>query len=520
MESLGRPSSSSATILPTPPRTPWSGRVDTVLDLLDHPFVIFLLLAPVWLRWLVPLFTSRFWLDEAVTWWATNGGFIELFRRCTVWPGSIAYNSIALFLRTIGVHQEWALRLPSLLAAAGSATLLFDLARRWFSKRVAISAMVFFCAQTWVSFAAADARPYAIALLLVVLATWLMMRWVQEGRTAVAAAYGVVAGLIPHFHMLFLTVLVFHAAFLAIALKTHRARLRQFALAAAIAGLVALPLLPQYLRAFHDRQVHTFPVPRSISELVLLLIPTIPMFLSALIASLLPRFQPITRNRIAGTSVLLAVLWATVPACLLFVAAKLTGSDLFVSRYALPVVPGLALCFGLILEFLSSRLRTGLVLMVFLMFQAMEYWPPAKIPRHTLWGDWGAAIEFVDSHNQRERLPALMRSGFPESDYWDWRSARVNDSALYAPLSYYASSTEWHPLPATFTPAAAEAIDRLIDQVKAAHQPGLFFLERQGEARQVETDPYVNYLRKRAGGGGELTEIGQFSGVRVYRFHL
>ena len=167
---MERPSSSSATALPPPGPASWSGRVDAALDQLDRPFVILLLLTPVWLRWLVPLFTSRFWLDETVTWWATNGGFVELFRRCTVWPGSIAYNSIVLFLRTLGVHQEWALRVPSLLAAAGSAALLFDLARRWFSKRVAISAVVFFCAQTWVSFAAADARPYAIALFLVVLA--------------------------------------------------------------------------------------------------------------------------------------------------------------------------------------------------------------------------------------------------------------------------------------------------------------------------------------------------------------
>ena len=103
----------------------------------------------------------------------------------------------------MGIHREWLLRMPSLMALLLAAAILFDLARRWFSRRVAIAALVFFCVQPWVVFAAADARPYAFGLLAVVLSTWLMLRWLEMEGAGYACAYGVVAGLMMHFQMLF-----------------------------------------------------------------------------------------------------------------------------------------------------------------------------------------------------------------------------------------------------------------------------------------------------------------------------
>src|SRR5207244_781188 len=137
-------------------------RIDQALNVFDKPGIVLIFLLPVLLQWIVPLLSSRFWLDEAVTWWATNQGLRELIARCNFPPSSILYNSVILLFRSLGVHREWLLRLPSLVAVMLSAAVLFDLSKRWFSKRVAIAALVFFCAQPWVSFAAADARPYGL----------------------------------------------------------------------------------------------------------------------------------------------------------------------------------------------------------------------------------------------------------------------------------------------------------------------------------------------------------------------
>ncbi|HXJ44286.1 MAG TPA: glycosyltransferase family 39 protein [Bryobacteraceae bacterium] len=491
----------------------WLRRIDRVLNLLDRPAVIFILLIPALLQWLVPLIRSHLWLDEAVTWWVTNHGLRELIERCTVWPGSILYNGIMLLLRTLGAHSEWLLRLPSLVAALLTAGVLFDLAKRWFSSQVAIAALVFFCVQPWVSFTATDARPYAIGLLVVVVSTWLLLRWIERAGTGLACAYGISAGLIVHFHMLFATVLVVHALFLLVALPRNRERRRECGMAVSMVAIMALPLLPQYAHAFRDRKVHTFYTARTLAEFGRQFLPTVPMFAAAVSAAFLPRLRPIQRHQIARNPIVLAILWAVVPMSLLYVAALLTGSDLFVGRYVLPSVPGLVLCFGLILEYLSPRLRTGLVLFIFLVPRAIDCWPRQDFPTHTTSGDWASAISFIDHENRNTRLPALMRSPFPESDYWEWQSAPMNDSSLYAPLAYYRSSTDWRPLPATFTPAAARAIDTLLERTSVAGQ-GFYFAELQ---KPGVTGDYVAYFRQRMPPAAEIKELGTFEGVHVFR---
>ena len=491
-------------------------RIDRALNVFDKPGVVLVLLLPVVLQWIVPLVRSRFWLDEAVTWWTTNQGLRELVTRCTFWPGSILYNSFILLLRSAGVHCEWLLRLPSLAAVMLSAAVCFDLARRWFSRRVAIAALVFFCAQPWVAFAAADARPYGLGLLMVMTATWLMLRWLELRRATVACAYGAAAALVLHFHMLFGTVLVFHGIFLALVLPRNRQVVRQAAMAVSILAVLALPLLPQYVYAFTGRAAHTFANPRSLWDLCRQFLPTLPMLAAALIAAMLPRSRPARREAIVPKSILLALLWAGVPMCLLYVAAKLSGSDLFVGRYLLPYVPGIALCFGLVLEYWSPRVRTGLVLLIFLMPVGIGCWR-GQFASHTSRGNWAAAIEYIDRENRHAPLPAMMRSPFPESDFFEWRKAKMNDSALYAPLVFYQSSSQWYPLPATFTPEAARAIDNLV-QIQSATRHGLFFASYEDPKT---ADPYLAYFRayfrNQAGARGEFQEVGNFEGIRVFR---
>jgi len=491
--------------------------VDDALNALDKPVVILALLLPVFAQWIVPLVRSRFWVDEAVTWWTTNQGLRELFTRSTIWPGSILYNSFILVLRSLGIHKEWALRFPSLIALLLAAALLFDLARRWFSMRVAIAAVVFFCVQPWVTFAAGDARPYGIGLLMAVLATWLMLRWLETERAGYAFAYGAVAGSIAHFHMLFATVLVFHGIFLVAVTPWNRRpwnrrMMRQGVMAVCALIALTLPLLPQYLYAFRERGIHTFPAAHGLGEFVGLFFPTVGMLVSVLIAALLPRRGGGARERIARRFVLLAVLWAAIPMCLLYAAEKLSGANVLVGRYALPYVPGIALCFGLILDYSSRWLRTGLVLLIFLTPWAIDCWR-GQFGSHTFSGDWAAAIEFVDKASESEPMPALMRSVFPESDHWDWQNVQMNDSALYAPLSFYKSSTDWHPLPATFSLKAIEVMDRFVEMQRARRQ-GFFFATVDDRA---PAEVYVTYFRHAAGNGAQFLDVGNFEGVRVFR---
>jgi hypothetical protein len=344
-----------------------------------------------------------------------------------------------------------------------------------------------------------------------------MLRWLEVERAGYACAYGAAAGLMLHFHMLFATVLVFHGIFLmAVVLAANAPRNRRIMLqglmAICVLMAVTVPLLPQYWYAFRDRGAHTFTAVHGVPDFVRQFLPTVGLLVSVLIAALLPRWGGGTRERIARRFVLLAVSWAVIPMCLLYAAEKLSGANVLVGRYALPYVPGIALCFGLILEYLSPWLRTGLVLLVFLAPWARDCWR-GEFASHTFSGNWAAAIEFVDKENKAASMPALMRSAFPESDHWDWQSVRMDDSALYAPLSFYRSSTDWHPLPASFTAKAVEAIDSFVETQRAKRQDFFFAsLDDQGAAAV-----YVAYLRKKSGTGAQLREAASFEGIRVYR---
>ena len=279
-------------------------------------------------------------------------------------------------------------------------------------------------------------------------------------------------------------------------------------MAICILAALTLPLLPQYWYAFRERGTHTFPASHGVGEFLRQFLPTMGMVVSVVIAGLVPRWGGGARERIAGRFVLLAVLWAAIPMCMLYAVEKASSANLLVARYALPYVPGIALCFGLILEYLSRWLRTGLVLAVFLAPWALDCWR-GEFGSHTFSGNWAAAIEFVDKGNG----PALMRSPFPESDSWDWQNVQMNDNGMYAPLSYYRSSADWHPLPASFSAKAVTAIDSFVETQRAKRQDFFFATLDDGTAEEV----YVAYFRKTAGDGAQFREAGNFEGVRVFR---
>ena len=77
--------------------------------------------------WVMPLFSSL-WLDELGTWWVVKDGLGDTVHRALTFHGqSPLYYLIVWSARVVGGHSEVVLRLPSLIAAAVSAVLLYRL---------------------------------------------------------------------------------------------------------------------------------------------------------------------------------------------------------------------------------------------------------------------------------------------------------------------------------------------------------------------------------------------------------
>ena len=101
--------------------------------------------------------------------------------------GSLYFSALHLF--TGGNGGEWAARTPSVVFAAAAAFVFFLLLRRLFGAQVALVGGALFALDPLQVEYSQTAREYVLAVLLVVLSTYLFVRGVQEPSATVWAAY-------------------------------------------------------------------------------------------------------------------------------------------------------------------------------------------------------------------------------------------------------------------------------------------------------------------------------------------
>jgi len=493
---------------------PLSGRGSTWR--IDERMLACVSIVLVGIRLLISM-RSRFWLDETHTYWATNGGFGDLYSRCVAYPLSIAYTAIFCAIRELGAHQEWIFRVPSLAAFALSVWFLFGLSRRLFDTRVAWFTIAIFIQIAPVIYAATDARSYAIGLLFVIVSTDLLVRLVESPRGRVAAGYGATAGLVIHFHLLLGAILVVHLLYLGYVFANgRRIRVSYLAIAAMAFGVVASPIALQGLSAAQHASLHLFQPPPTLLELVQTLAPKrlAVVLLAALFLTLVITRKLGWKGRTwNGSHVALSALWMFVPPLLYFLIARVSNFEVFWARYLLSYSPGLALCFGVAIASVEPPLAGYLTLGLIIANSAMPLLSPAQL-RHTYnRGDWGAALAFVEKETAGDHAPVFLRSQFIESDREEWRTVPLYDSFNFSPLTYYPAMAHWIPVQLTFTPRQAAYLDHYFDtDVRSARR--FLFVSFTGPVSYL---PYLEYFRSKVG-ASHVRHIGDFDYIDVFEF--
>lgn len=147
---------------------------------------------------------------------------------------------------------EIALRLPSILAMAGAVAITAELGRRLFDPVTGLVAGLLLCCVPNTSRYAAEARPYAFACFFAALAFLLLIRAVQQRGSRPWIWYGLSVLLIGLSHLIALTTLAAHLAYL---VGHARGRIRAWAVAV---GAAIVPVLPiAYLGTIQqDTQLH------------------------------------------------------------------------------------------------------------------------------------------------------------------------------------------------------------------------------------------------------------------------
>ena len=290
--------------------------------------------------------------------------------RAQFWPAqNTAYTIlIAAIIRVAGT-SEIVLRLPSLIAVLLTAWLLSRLGEYFIDKEAGLLVVVVFTSLHEVAReAATNARPYGIALLLVVASMLQLVRWLDAQRLRNMLGFVVTAAAVPYFHLLFSTVYLVFFAYGIHRWRTERKiRIQQIALALVTMAILLAPLL-WYALFVHRASAESSWADNPDS--LLLVTSFMPntlasaLLLGALAASFGCRRTGMAPLQIPRSTVFLLMSWLVLPLLTLLVVSRVTPFKIFAPRYFLYSLAAMALIVGCGIRMLMPA-RARVVIAIF-----------------------------------------------------------------------------------------------------------------------------------------------------------
>jgi mannosyltransferase len=390
--------------------------------------------------WFLPL-TSSFWLDELVTYWSAYKGVMASIARSQFWPGqNMAYTMLAAAMMRIGGPSELALRLPSVFATLLTAWLLFRLGEHFLDREAGILVVVVFaCLHPIASEAAANARPYGIALMLAVASVLQLVRWLQARRLRNMFGFVLTAAAIPYFHLLFATMyLVLLAYGIYVWRSERRIRARELMFAPLLIAILLSPLAWNFLfvhRTSSDSSFARIPDTRTLLVSFIPQVLAASLFLGVLAGWLVRRKTETIVAEMPRSAKFLLAAWLTIPVVVLFLVTRLSPLKVFIPRYYLPAFAALALIVGCGIRLLAPP-RMRMIIAIFLVMgsTATSGHHLASSPHQE---DWRAAAELVRGADILPTTPVLIRVGLIETAKIHWDIDLDRDSPLLCPIAKY-----------------------------------------------------------------------------------
>lgn len=409
------------------------------------PLLPFLAVAVPLATWLPPAVTSSLWLDETGTVWLTGDGLgAAVDRSMRFQGGSPLYPAIAWAARTVGGGSEPALRLPSLLAMAAAAWMLARLGTRLFDREAGLAAAVVFVASSRIAYAAADARPYALAIAALVGAVLALVRWVDERRARDAVLAAALAAGTVAFHYLFALALVGPVLYAA-----RRVPARRLAPVAAAVAVFSAPLAPSLLSLFARRHTLSVGVPFPADRVLEALAPSI-VVVAIAAGALALRATAWRPAPMARAQAWLLVPWAVIPPAALYAVTALTSTDLPFGRYHTSAFPAIALAAGWAIRGLApARARTAAVIALVGLSVPLLF--GRVVARHSD-ENWRGAARAVSAIAGAD-TPVLVNAGFVEASEPGWLDDPEKRAYLLSPLAAY--PMRGRPIPMPFEVDAA-----------------------------------------------------------------
>jgi hypothetical protein len=320
-----------------------------------------------------------------------------------------------------------------------------------------------------IAFAAIDVRPYPFALLTTNLTIFLFLRWMKTKRVAHAALLGIAAAGIFYFHYLFASILPGLAVYyLCTRYSSLRKDLRQIAVAFGCFAIFLLPVLPRLKYIYQTRTTHSFAPAPQWTSLVRVLNPgkgQLLVLAGVILLAVVARQLTIPRREMLGKLLLCGSL-ALTPTLCLYAISVTTSVHIFIPRYLLVAVPGIALCWGWLLSLIDARAFRSFFYFAFVALCVSQAYSSPLSRRHE--ESWKGALAFADANAAADHAPLLMCSPLVEADFQPM-PAVASDSVLYSPLSYYKVTAPVVPLPRTLNAEAERQARQFLRKAAREH---------------------------------------------------
>jgi len=449
------------------------------------------------------------WLDETGSYWQISKGFSGIWLRQYIsFP---AYSYILWFSTKIIGSSEIALRVPSILAMLGAVYLLYLAARELFDREIALIAAIVFCLHFIVVFAAIDVRPYAFAVLATNASILILLRLRRNDSNWLAALLGLSAACNVWFHYLFATILpALVLCFFVVKIGNRKALWRQFSIAFAAFALAFLPVISGLQYLFHTGEAHVYEVSPNLWDLAITFAPGpawVILGVPVLVAVVIIRSD--RKMHFQGWQILFCTSLWLIPVLILYGVSAETSIHCFALRHRLEAVPGIALCWAMLLGSIRSRTERLLICVALVAVAAYLYYSDPSSRQHAF--TWKYALEAAERNASIDNAPVLICSDFPEADYVIMPLDSAKESNYFTQLSYYRLSVPVVPLPRTLNGEAIRVGSRFLQEAATRHER---FLAMAFEPSYRT----LNWLAQSVAGTYTVHKLGVFDKIEVLEF--
>lgn len=451
-------------------------------------------------------------IDETGVYWQISAGVSQIWSRTHQGLDPPAYYYILWLSTKILGTSEFALRLPSVIAMLGAVYLLYLAARELFDREIALIATIVYCLDPIAIFVSVDVRPYAFGALATSAAILILLRLRHSNSKWLAALFGFSAASILYFHYLFAAILpALILCFFTVKAGDRKALWRQFGIAGTVFALAFLPTLSGLHFLFSAPKSHVWLPAPGLSDLMWTLAPEwlVPIFGVTAIVAAAARARSDQKVHFEGWHILICASLALIPVLILYGISAGTPIHLFTPSHCMIAIPGIALCWALLISPFQSRAVRLLFCAALVTVTTYSYYKSPLARHHSF--SWKYALEVAEKDASVDGAPVVICSDFPEANEITMPLDSAKESRFFAQLRYYKLSAPVVPLPRALNGEAIRVGSQFLQTAEQKHERFLALAFQPSY-------PTLDWLAERASGTYCIRKLGVFDGIEVLEF--